>query len=186
MAMLDTFAGKRINLFGIRVEDICIEDMAHSLALVNRFGGHTKFPISSAQHSYFVSLLCEPEHALYGLFHDAADAYVGDMTKWLKESPDMRLFRDLEDHVQRQCYAAVGIDLALTDALLPPDVHAADVLMVRYEALMGYGEHMPLFKRPEYPIPTAEEIKRIGLWKPWTWEHAEDMFLARYEELRMN
>lgn len=188
ITMLPTFSGKRINLFNIQRQDICIEDIAHALALVNRFGGHTKEPISVAQHSYFVSQLCAPVHALQGLLHDAAEAYVGDMTKWLKESAEMAGFRAVEERVQRACYTALGVhhaDYRHYASLKEPSVEAADRLMVRFEALWSYGDQMPLFlERPDYPVPTPEEITRVGLWKPWNWQHAEDMFLTRYEELR--
>ena len=45
------YSGKPYFPFDPHVEDIDIVDIAHALSLTNRFGGHTKFPVSVAQHS---------------------------------------------------------------------------------------------------------------------------------------
>lgn len=46
-----TYTGRKFYPLDPRPEDVCIEDIAHALALVNRFGGHTRVPYSVAQHS---------------------------------------------------------------------------------------------------------------------------------------
>lgn len=61
-------------------------DLAHSLSLINRFNGHTKFPYSVAQHSLLGAkwMLESGEsstYALYFLLHDAHEAYLGDITR---------------------------------------------------------------------------------------------------------
>lgn len=64
-----------------RPEDVCLEDIALSLAKLNRFGGHLRRDVESytvAQHSVLVSYECEPRFALIGLLHDAHEAYLGD------------------------------------------------------------------------------------------------------------
>lgn len=67
-----------------RVEDIHIEDIAHSLAQINRFNGHANFPVSVAQHSLLVCDLVLSEFKLEALMHDAAEAYVGDIVTPMK------------------------------------------------------------------------------------------------------
>jgi len=42
-----------------RIQDIRIEDIAHGLAAVSRFGAHTREPYSLGQHSYHASQLPE-------------------------------------------------------------------------------------------------------------------------------
>jgi 5'-deoxynucleotidase YfbR-like HD superfamily hydrolase len=81
---ISTFTGKQFSLINPHPDDICIEDIAHSLSLTNRFNGHTEEAYSVAQHSLVVSLLCPPELALEGLMHDAGEAYTGDIVRPLK------------------------------------------------------------------------------------------------------
>lgn len=64
---------------------IRIEDIAAALAKINRFNGHTRVPYSVAQHSIWVShRVAEAGHGakyqMLGLLHDAAEAYLGDLT----------------------------------------------------------------------------------------------------------
>src|ERR1700674_199080 len=77
-------------------EDVCIEDIAHSLSLLCRFTGHVKQFYSVGEHSVRVSYLCPPEYQLWGLLHDAGECYAGDVNRPLKYSPGMEAYREYE------------------------------------------------------------------------------------------
>lgn len=171
---LTTHSRRRVNPLGLRREDVAIEDIAHALAQINRFNGHVRAPISVAQHSVYVSRLCNGS-ALAGLLHDAAEAYLGDVTKWLKNTPEFAGYRAAEAALQARIYEWFGCEPS-------PEIEQADRLMVRFEGEQGYGGDW-LVGHPAYPRLTADERARVGEWEPWPWARAEREFLARYAEL---
>lgn len=72
--------GRKFHFLRFKPSDIFIEDIAHSLSRQCRFGGYTEGFYSVAQHSIHVSTLCK-EAPLWGLLHDAAEAYIGDICR---------------------------------------------------------------------------------------------------------
>lgn len=176
-ARLQTYTGRVVNPLDLQPDDIDIYDIAHSLACVNRFGGHARRPISVAQHSVHVSTLVPPEHALQGLLHDAAEAYLGDVTKWLKQTEAMAGYRAAEDRAWAVIARAFGVPEELA-----PEVEAADIFMVRLEATSSYDNWRS--GSALHPQVTATERERLVGWEPWCWHDAEARFLATYEGVR--
>jgi hypothetical protein len=178
--MITTFTKKYIDPTDVRREDIDIRDIAHSLALTNRFVGHTPRPINVAQHSVYVSRLVgdDSPFALQALLHDGSEAYLGDVSKWFKATPAMAEYRRLEGWVQTLVWDVFNCPLMMHES-----VEEADRLMVRFEAWQMYGPTMPLFQKPKYPLPSQEEIARIGPWTPWSWQQSEELFLERFRFL---
>ena len=175
--VIQTFSGKIVNPLDLRPEDICIEDIAHALACCNRFAGHVKRPISVAQHSIYVSRLCDDTgYELQGLLHDASEAYLGDITKWLKATPALQAFRQVEDHAQKIIYRKFNCTALVSDV-----VEMADRIMVRFEGGKGF-RHFTI-DHPNYPPLSATEIARVGAWGFWTWRAAEEAFLLRFREI---
>ena len=174
--MITTYSGRFVNPLALRPQDITIEDIAHALACVNRFAGHAREPISVAQHSVYVSRLC-PAQALPALLHDASEAYLGDVTKWLKQEPIFAGYQEVEEQAQRSIFERFGCVCRAIE-----DIECADRLMVRWEYAMGYDGR--IIDHPDYPPITATERLRIGPWQPWPWRMAESQFLMRYAEVR--
>lgn len=86
---IETASGIFIDLAEPDPDLIQIGDIAHALAHVCRFGGHSAKHYSVAEHAVLVAdrLLAAghaPVVALAGLHHDDAEAYLGDIPRPLK------------------------------------------------------------------------------------------------------
>lgn len=189
-SLLHTFTGRELNPLDLFYHDIVIEDIAHSLALCNRFAGHTKKPISVAQHSVFVARIAFNTAArsprsyteewspnlvgLQALLDDASEAYFGDITRWVKRTPPFTMVRQAETEAQKKIFARFGVPVESF-----PEVKEADRIMVRFEGMKGLGKDFKI-DHPDYPPLTQLEINSVGKWGFWTWKTAEEVFLYHY------
>lgn len=164
---MQTFTGKLVDLSNFTVEDVRLPDIAHALSCINRYTGHAVTPYSVAQHSVMVSRLCEPEYALWGLLHDASEAYLGDVARPLKSL--LPAYVELEHHVQRTIAKAFGLSWPM-----PSGVKVADnrALIAEKRALMSVDHDWGIEADPVHtPI------------NPYCWQQAKQMFENRFKEL---
>lgn len=146
-----------------------IEDIANSLSKICRFTGHTSHFYSVAQHSVYVSRLL-PEHLrMQGLMHDAAEAYVGDVSSPLKRRlPD---YKAIEHRVEAALNAQFGLPFPLH-----PDVKQADLRMLMAER----HEFLPRDDDSHWPFDVEPVPFRIG---PMDWQKAKSFFLAEFSAI---
>jgi hypothetical protein len=99
-AWVITYSGQRFNILQPKAEDVNLTDIACSLARQARFNGHTQFFYSVGQHScYGAQVSPTDEIAKLMLFHDASEAYVGDLVSPIKALlPHYEL---IEDRIQK-------------------------------------------------------------------------------------
>src|SRR4051794_15527189 len=90
---ITTFSRRQFWPLDPHSDEIHIEDIAHSLSQQCRFGGHSRSFYSVAQHSCLVSALCKANDALWGLLHDASEAYLGDIPRPLKSLPEFEFYQ---------------------------------------------------------------------------------------------
>ena len=184
-----TFTGRKFWPLDPRADDICIEDVAHHLALECRFIGATYCHYSVAEHSIHVSRLAqqlvleqaparEPttlqyarEIALWGLLHDASEAYLKDMPRPVKHAPGLgELYRAIEHMVMAEVIAR--FDLMPHE---PAIVKLADAILCNTEKrdlMTGCTDRPDDERLPEtiFPMDTQK---------------AEAEFLRRFEVLTM-
>lgn len=164
-----TAGGEVLNPFDPRVDQMSIDDIAHSLANQCRFNGHCARFLSVAEHSVRVASRVQettkdPKIALTALLHDAAEAYIGDIPKPIKSQLKNVNGVSIEDHEER---IAWRLSLKFgTIHPLPPVVKKADNDQLQWEV----ERLMPPFKfgRPYYP---------------WTPERAKTVFLQFFRNL---
>ena len=126
---LQTYTGKKFYPLNPTLESICIEDIAHGLSLQCRFNGATSIFYSVAEHSVRVSMNLPQELALWGLLHDAAEAYMGDLVSPIKYQPEAKWFRDVEEGLMEAIASKFGLVWPM-----PKEVKKMDYVLLATEA----------------------------------------------------
>jgi len=157
--------------------DVDIEDIAHALSNQCRFSGHTRVHYSVAEHSVRVArLLASLNHGpftqMWGLLHDASEAYLVDLPSPLKRDPRLAFYVEAEAAVMRAVCAR--FELASSP---PPCIAVADATLLATEVrdLMHPNSG-------HWGKLTAEPLReRIYPWAPHT---ARATFLTTFEQIR--
>ena len=116
---IETFSGIQFWSLDPKREDVKIEDIAHSLCHLCRFAGHSKTFYSVGRHSENcrrvaerltrdLSLSDSYRLQLLALIHDAAEAYIGDLPRPIKQF--IPQFKEIEQSVEAIVYEALGIE----------------------------------------------------------------------------
>lgn len=133
VGVVETYSGGQFDLFDPDPDDVRLVDIAAGLAHTCRFGGHCRQFYSVAHHSLHVSRELSsdtPRLQLIGLFHDAGEAYIGDVPRPLKAKYEM--FDRIEERVLRAIWRAIDIEQPTADEW--ESVMAADDRLLAYEA----------------------------------------------------
>lgn len=183
---IQTYTGKKVYPLDPRPEDIEPTDIAHALARICRFGGHVKCDhYSVAQHSVLVSYEVEPGNELVGLLHDAAEAYLGDVMRPLKQ--ELVIYQLIEKRWELILDYRFGFAGKLFHP--PPDIKRADNVLLATERrdVMSDGPQQNLEELEGIIIHrawTLHEKPREEVIEPWSPSKARDMFLGRWLELK--
>lgn len=126
-----TNSGLFVNIFEPEMDMICIEDIAHALASMPRFGGHLNRHYSVAQHSVNCAARVSEENKKAALMHDASEAYMLDMPTPIKSRlPDYKLY---ENNLMLLIGAKYGFDYPLNEEVKKAD---ADMLHIEWENMV--------------------------------------------------
>jgi hypothetical protein len=173
-ATIRVFSGRYVHPLDPRPDEIDIVDIAHALSNQCRFSGHVRDFLSVAQHSVYVAEQIikhdEPRVALWGLLHDASEAYLVDLPKPLKMAPG---FGEFYRRAEADLMVAIcsKFNLPLEE---PEIVRHFDKVLVCTEArdLMG-RQGAPWYDVTMLPFT-------IQSWSP---KDAEFMFLDAFKRL---
>jgi len=135
---------------------IGIEDVAHALSQTPRFGGHLPRFYSVAQHSVMCSHLVDLPFMLDALLHDAAEAYLTDMPRPIKQR--LPEYKKIEDNLMQVIARKFAFAYQLADAVKKVD---EQMLQIEWNNIML----------------RSDDIK-LSSWNP---EEAEQKFLQRFE-----
>jgi len=140
-----TFTGKYIDPLNPDPALICIEDIAHALSMLPRFGGHTQRFYSVAQHSIACCSWAPDEHKLAALLHDASEAYLLDIPSPVKKR--IPGYAEAEDRLMAVIAAKFGFEWPLHE-----DIKAIDemALYVEWDNVVLRGGALMSFEGVEY------------------------------------
>ncbi len=168
---IQTFTGRKVFPLDLKPGDIDVRDIAHALACQARFSGHTTAPSSVAGHSVLVSWHCDPADALWGLLHDASEAYLIDLPRPLKALEGLgTIYLEAEARAM-----AVICDRFGLPHQMPPSVRLADdrALATEKRDLMDIEPDDWAY----LPDPLPEMMVPLG------WREAKQKFLGRFRML---
>ncbi len=123
MSWIQTYTGRKFYSVDPRAEDIDVRDIAHSLSNLCRFNGHCLRYYSVAEHSVRVARALPSELSLWGLLHDAGEAYLTDLPRPVKQF--LPQFSELEDRVLCRVAERFGLSWPMPAAVK----HADNVLL---------------------------------------------------------
>lgn len=175
MTWIMTASGRKVDLLKPDPAAICIEDIAHALALQCRFNGHCRLFYSVAQHSVHCSEICDQKYAMECLLHDAAEAYIGDIVRPLKSVLSESGLHEIE--FEFECLIAEALGLQVVNGYRE-EVRRVDNIMLateRRDLLPPCDEVWPSLRGV---VPLSGTIHTMA---PVL---AERAFLSRYEALK--
>ena len=171
-AYIETYTGKKFHILHPQLSEICIEDIAHALALQCRWTGHCKFHYSIAQHSYLASYVHPELCPFEKLMHDASEAYIADINRPLKHFTKLgSVYLPIEETVQQAICAKFGLPLEQS-----PDVKVADNLML-------YAEKRDIMGKLQWTHAWGDAEAAKQKIVQWSQRKAEKQFLKRFYEL---
>jgi len=169
---IETISGKFIYPLDPDPDAIDIDDIAHALSMNCRFTGHVLRHYSVCEHSFYVSELCKPEHKLWGLLHDASEAYLSDIASPVKKSKNFFFYRRVEKRLQDCIYKKFGLL-----GNLPPEVKEIDWRMccTEHKHLMNKSKRLWDNYKPyaDFHITLREQSPMLN----------KEFFLALFRDL---
>ncbi len=165
---MQTYTGRKFWPMDPRPEEVHIEDIAHALSMMCRYNGHCKRFYSVAEHSFLVSHYVPEEFALWGLLHDASEAYIADIVRPAK--------RFIPDYVAAEANIMYSVIRKFELSLIEPaKVKEIDMKICVDEARFLMGDVS------EWGLPDEGlGLEEIVGWDP---DVAEEIFLDRFYEV---
>lgn len=149
-----------------------IEDIAHGLSNVCRYAGQCRDFYSVAEHSILVSEVVT-EYQFEALMHDASEAFIGDVTRPLKQL--LPEFKRIEAGVEDAVAQRFGLDRKSKSLIKDADLQ---VLAAEQAQVMAPGTADWAAAAGIEPAPV-----RVRYLSP---REARAAFLARFEDLYQN
>lgn len=150
--------------------EFTIDDIAHGLANICRYSGQCSSFYSVAEHSILVSEIAKG-FEYEALLHDAAEAFLGDITRPLKQM--LPEYKRIETEVEEAILDRFGID-----GPIPPQVKQADLRVLAAEQRQIMPEGTDGWVRGQKVEPAPVVVRHLPP------VEAKTLFLERFNVLR--
>jgi len=177
-AYISTYTGKYIDVLNMKPSDVCIDDIARSLSLQCRYGGHLACFYSVAQHSILASEITEV-FPLEVLMHDATETYISDVPRGIKRKLEL-------DGIDLYAYEGdIAEVIRAAFGLKDVNYHTADEIMLSWEIrdLMHQKQRDTMNNNIAYHEHLNIDKLNLSKIKSWNWQKAEHKFLKRFKEM---
>ena len=152
------------------LSEFTIDDIAHGLANICRYAGQCSRFYSVAEHSILVSDTAKG-FEFEALLHDAAEAFLGDITRPLKQM--LPEYKRIEAEVERAILDRFGVPSPLA-----PQIKQADLRVLAAEQKQIMPEGTDGWVRGQKVEPAPIVVRHLSP------DEAKHVFLDRYEALR--
>lgn len=194
---MQTFTGRQYWPLDPHPDDVCVEDIAHHLSIINRYCGASRVPWSVGEHS--LGVLAAFDAALRAkryrqpwasfarirlavFLHDAPEAYCNDVVR-----PVKRHLPGYDAVEQANADAiALALDLPVLDGAWPAMLKQADNAMLLAEQAVFMGEPPQPWAQIDVPDVMRVEAERFVSRHgggPLSHDQVEAAFLATYRDL---
>ncbi|AUW47196.1 hypothetical protein [Rhizobium leguminosarum] len=162
-------SGSWFDLLDPWASEFTIADIAQGLSNICRYAGQCRDFYSVAEHSLHVSETAE-QFKLEALLHDAAEAFIGDITRPLKQL--LPEYKTIEANVEAAIFHRFGMD-----EKAKPYIKSADlrVLAAEQAQLMPAGTDFWAAQSNIHPAPVKVEFLAPAV--------ARHRFLTRFQQL---
>ena len=132
---IPTYSGEKFYYTNPQRDQVKLEDIAHGLAMNPRYSGQCQKFYSVALHSVLVSKELENQGysekiQVYGLFHDAPEAYMGDVPAPLKK--ELENVKQVENNIMNVVWNALDIQPPAEEEW--QKIKQADKILLYHEA----------------------------------------------------
>ncbi len=173
---IETYTGRQFHFKDPRAEEVDIEDIAHSLSMLCRYNGHVSDFYSVAEHSVLISDFIRAEGgdrdlALAALLHDAAETYIGDISRPVKYAVLPPEFKEYENELDRVIFEKFGLTFPYST-----HINDLDARILQDERMQGMSQSENLWG--------TDDLEPLGLTlRFWGPAKAKAKFLQRFEML---
>lgn len=107
-----TYSGIEIDIQNVKEEDVNVNDIFHSLSLINRFCGQSRRAYSVAEHSIYCYIIADllgfdNRIKAYALLHDASESMIGDMPTYVKQF--LPKYKEIENKVESVIFSKLDL-----------------------------------------------------------------------------